>query len=95
MENTLNRKSVASLTLGILSLIIPYIGLILGIIGVIFSAKSLKEIDLSNQQGRGLAISGKVCSIVGICLQALLIILLILGFVSYFIIGGVEEGVIK
>ncbi len=73
MEKT-NNKSIASLTLGVLSIIVPYIGIILGIIGIVISSKSIVEIDNSNEKGRGLAISGKVCSIVGICLQVLLIL---------------------
>ena len=75
----------ATLTFGILSIIVPYIGLIHGIIGIVISSKSIVEIDNSNEKGRGLAISGKVCSIVGICLQVLLILLLILSISVYFI----------
>ena len=84
MEKT-NNKSIATLTFGILSIIVPYIGLIHGIIGIVISSKSIVEIDNSNEKGRGLAISGKVCSIVGICLQVLLILLLILSISVYFI----------
>ena len=84
MEKT-NNKSIASLTLGILSIIIPYIGLILGIIGIVISSKSIVEIDNSNEKGRGLATSGKVCSIVGVCLQVLLVLLMILSISVYFI----------
>ncbi|WP_163100708.1 DUF4190 domain-containing protein [Peribacillus alkalitolerans] len=87
-----NSKSIASLILGILSIIIPTIGLIFGVIGIIISRKSIKEIDNSNETGRGLAISGKVCSIVGICIQVLLTILAILGILSYFV---VDETIIK
>ncbi|MFF2288715.1 DUF4190 domain-containing protein [Peribacillus butanolivorans] len=84
MEKT-NNKSIVSLTLGVLSIIIPYIGLILGIIGIVISSKSIKEIDKSNEKGRRLAISGRVCSIVGICFQLLLIFLLILSLSVFFI----------
>lgn len=84
MEKT-NNKSIVSLTLGILSIIVPYIGLILGIIGIVISSKSIVEIDDSNEKGRGLAISGRVCSIVGICFQCLLIFLLLLSISVYFI----------
>lgn len=95
MEETINRKSITSLTLGILSVVIPYIGLILGIIGIVLSSKSMKELDKINQKGRGLAISGKVCSIVGICIQTLLIILLFLGLASYFMMNDVNVKVTK
>lgn len=84
MEKT-NNKSIVSLTLGVLSIIIPYIGLILGIIGIVISTKSIIGIDESNEKGRRLAISGRVCSIVGICFQLLLIFLLILSLSVFFI----------
>ncbi|MFC9601728.1 DUF4190 domain-containing protein [Peribacillus butanolivorans] len=80
-----NNKSIVSLTLGVLSIIIPYIGLILGILGLVISSKSIVEIEESNEKGRGLAISGRVCSIVGICFQLLLIFLLVLSISVYFI----------
>ncbi|MEO2074101.1 MAG: DUF4190 domain-containing protein [Bacillus sp. (in: firmicutes)] len=82
-----NNKSIAALTLGILSILLPYIGLILGIIGLVLSSKSIKEINHSNENGRGLAISGKVCSIVGISLHGLLILLMILAISSYYVTG--------
>ncbi|MFE4430167.1 DUF4190 domain-containing protein [Peribacillus butanolivorans] len=80
-----NNKSIVSLTLGVLSIIIPYIGLILGILGLVISSKSIVEIEESNEKGRGLAISGRVCSIVGICFQLLIIFLLVLSISVYFI----------
>ena len=81
-----NNKSIVSLTLGILSIIVPYIGLLLAIIGIFISFKSIIEIERSNERGRGLAIVGKVCSIVGICFQFLLIMLLLLSISVYFMI---------
>lgn len=59
-------KSIASLVLGILSILVcwlPYVGLILGIIGVILGFLGLKKED-----AKGLSIAGIVCSIVGIVL---------------------------
>lgn len=81
-----NNKSIVSLTLGILAIIVPYIGIILGIIGIFISSKSIIEIERSNERGKGLAITGRVCSIVGICFQFLLIILLLLSIIVYFMI---------
>ncbi len=81
---TTNSKSISSLTLGVLSIIIPYIGFILGIIGLFISRKSIAEINHSNEKGKGLAISGRVCSIVGICIQIILIIILVLGIMTFF-----------
>lgn len=79
-KNQTNNNSVISLTLGILSMLIPFIGLILGISGIIFSSKAVKEINTTNANGRGLATAGLICSIVGIILQ----ILAILGYIAYF-----------
>jgi len=78
-----NSKSIASLALGILSIFIPFVGLILGIIGIILSSKSMKEIDQTSEKGKGLAISGKICSIVGICVQILLVLLIVLSIASF------------
>ena len=75
-----NSNSVISLTLGILSLLIPFIGLVLGIIGLVFSRKAVKQIEKTNETGRGLATAGLICSIVGIILQ----IFAVLGYVAYF-----------
>ncbi|NRD79864.1 DUF4190 domain-containing protein [Bacillus sp. BRMEA1] len=72
-----NGNPVVSLTLGILSIIIPMIGLILGVIGVIFSRKATKEIAKSYGNGRGFAVSGLICSIVGIVIQTLSVLSII------------------
>jgi hypothetical protein len=59
-------KSIAGMVLGILSVLtcwLPYVGLILGIIGLILSALGLK-----NEDARGMAIAGLVTSIIGIIL---------------------------
>lgn len=56
-------KSVASLILGILSILtcwLPYVGLLMGIAGIILGVLGLKR-----ENARGLAIAGLVCSIVG------------------------------
>ncbi|WP_375219182.1 DUF4190 domain-containing protein [Psychrobacillus sp. PGGUH221] len=53
-----NSNSVISLTLGILSILIPFVGLILGGIGVVVSRKAAKELVIINQGGSGLATSG-------------------------------------
>ena len=61
-----NSKSVATLTLGILSIIIPvirnppwhYWDLVL-------SRASISEINSTNEAGRGFATAGGICSIVG------------------------------
>ncbi|MBU7595260.1 DUF4190 domain-containing protein [Metabacillus halosaccharovorans] len=79
-----NSKSIAALTLGILAIVIPYIGFILGIIGVILSSKALSEISAHHQNGYGLAVAGRMCSIVGIVLQLILLFLVFLGWSAMF-----------
>lgn len=74
---TNNSKSVISLTLGILSILIPYIGLILGVIGVVVSRKATKEIVKTGEGGNGLATSGLICSVVGIIIQLFLVVSII------------------
>lgn len=73
-----NGKSIASLVLGILSIVSPYIGILFGIIAIILSAISLKEIRTRYEEGRGLAIAGLVCGIVGTIIYTILILLFIL-----------------
>ncbi|EXX85325.1 hypothetical protein BG53_08985 [Paenibacillus darwinianus] len=75
-----NGKSIAALVLGILSIVIPYLGLIIGIIAIVFSSISLKEIKRSGEQGKGLAIAGLVCGIVGTALYAVIILIVLLAF---------------
>lgn len=75
-----NSKSIVSLTLGILSILLPYIGFIFGVLGVVVSRKATKEIGRTNEGGGGLATSGLICSIVGIVIQAFAIVAIIAFF---------------
>ncbi|WP_348772873.1 DUF4190 domain-containing protein [Paenibacillus sp. Marseille-P2973] len=66
----INPKSVASLILGVLSLVIPLFGFVLAIAALILSRQSLNEIQSSNDQGAGLSVAGRVCgalSLAGYC----------------------------
>jgi len=63
--------------------VIPNLGLVLGIIGLIIANRSIREIESANKDGRGLAIAGKVCSIVGIVIQLIFILLLFFSFAAY------------
>jgi len=74
---TNNSKSVISLTLGILSILIPHIGLILGVMGIVVSRKATKEIVKTDEGGSGLATSGLICSVVGIIIQLFLVVSII------------------
>ncbi|MCB5239623.1 MULTISPECIES: DUF4190 domain-containing protein [Niallia] len=80
MNNQTNTNSIISLTFGILSLLIPIIGLILGIISIVFSRKAVNEINRTNENGRGFATAGLICSIVGIIFQ----LLILLGVFAFF-----------
>ncbi|WDQ34623.1 DUF4190 domain-containing protein [Paenibacillus marchantiae] len=73
-----NSKSIAALVLGILSLTIPYLGFFIGIVAIIFASLALKELRIRMEQGKGLAIAGLVCGIIGTALYAILIILVLL-----------------
>lgn len=68
-----NSSSIVTLTLGILSILIPFLGLILGIIGIVIYRKARKEMALTGEGGKGLAISGLICSIVGILSQLFMV----------------------
>ena len=80
-----NSNSVISLTVGILSILIPIIGFVLGIIGVVVSRKAIKEIKKTNEDGRGLATSGLICSSVGIVIQ----IFVVLGIIAFHFVTTV------
>ncbi|NIK12367.1 DUF4190 domain-containing protein [Alkalibacillus almallahensis] len=74
-----NSNSVISLTIGILSILIPFIGLFLGVFGVVTSRKAIKEIEKNREDGRGLANSGLICSSVGIVIQ----LFVVLGYIAF------------
>lgn len=76
-QKQISSHAVTALTLGILSIFIPFVGLILGILGIVFYRKSIQ----TNEQGKGLAIAGFICSIVGLSFQ-ILIALSILAFLN-------------
>jgi hypothetical protein len=83
-KNQTNNSSVISLTVGILSLFIPFIGLVLGIIGIVFSRKAVKQMNKTNENGKGLATAGLICSIVGIIIQ----VLMVLGYVAFMSVSS-------
>ncbi len=71
-------KAIISLILGILSLVLlvmSIIGMILGVVGLIYGVLGLSEIKRTKQQGRGMAIAGMICSLIGITLPIVLVLL--------------------
>lgn len=79
-----NSKSIISIIFGILSMIVPYIGLIFGIVGIIFCTKSIREVKKTREQGKGIAITRGFLSTVGLCIQASVIFLALLGYTAVF-----------
>ena len=73
--------AVASMVLGICSLVLWWFGIITGIIGLILGATSLKHCQPRGmKRGRGMAIAGIVCSCIALALW--LIVLLAIGAAS-------------
>lgn len=73
--------AVASMVLGILSLVLWYFGIVTGIIGLVLGASSLKQCQPNGpKNGRGMAIAGITCSIIALSLW--LIVLLAIGAVA-------------
>ncbi|MBD7937529.1 DUF4190 domain-containing protein [Cytobacillus sp. Sa5YUA1] len=72
-----------SLILGVLSIITPYIGLIIGIFGSFYASKLLHNIE--EAEGRKLISAGRICSVIGICLHTILLILLSFSLIIYFL----------
>ena len=72
-----NGKAVAALVLGILSIVLCLLSVLDGFLiipGLVFSLISLSETKNGQRPGRGLAIAGLVCTIVGALLATLITI---------------------
>ena len=82
-NNAPNGKAIASLVLGIMSILTSsvFIGFVLGIVGCVLGVKARNEIP-EGAPGRGLATGGLVCSIVGAVLGGILVL-------SCVCIGGI------
>ncbi len=59
-----NPLSIAGMVTGIVSLFVNLIGIV-GIVAVILSSISLKQIGVRKQKGKGMAIAGLVLGIIG------------------------------
>lgn len=77
--------SVISLSVGILSIILPFLGLVLGVIGIVIARKALKEIVKTSDIGGGLATSGLICSSVGFIIQ----LFGVLGIIAFYSVSNV------
>ncbi|MBP3460742.1 MAG: DUF4190 domain-containing protein [Lachnospiraceae bacterium] len=83
VENKSNTKSILALVFGILALLISccctYLGIILGIVGIVMAVLSKNDND---GKFSGMAIAGLICSILGIVISVVSIILVLTGTVS-------------
>jgi len=91
-NNPAKNKGIASLVLGILSLVVVWFGygtliaLVLSIIGIVLGVGARKE--LAPDQGRGLATAGMICSIIGLVLSTLWLIACVLCIGAFASIGS-------
>lgn len=73
MDNTateqINGKAIISLVLGSVTLVLPIIGIVTGIMGIIYYNKAKKEMKLTGETGEGVNITGLTLSIVGLVFQ--------------------------
>ena len=74
-----NNMAVAGFIFGVVALLGNAI-LVLGILGIVFSAIAMRQIKRNGGKGKGLAVAGLVCSIVGLVLWGGLIALALAGF---------------
>lgn len=67
MQQRMSGKAIAALVLGISALCIPFVGLITGILAVVFGILAIKEVDANPQaiKGKGMAITGIVLGALG------------------------------
>ncbi|MFS0559178.1 DUF4190 domain-containing protein [Terribacillus sp. 179-K 1B1 HS] len=69
-----------TLALGIVTMFVPVIGIISGILAIIFANKSLK-ITEDTEAIKALYLGGRVCAIIGLCYQGLITIYIIFIFI--------------
>ncbi|MYL38194.1 DUF4190 domain-containing protein [Halobacillus litoralis] len=74
------QKAVSALVLGIMSIFLPLAGLITGIIGIVMANAFLSSEEDEKENGRHFAIAGKICSIIGICIQVSVLLMLAAAF---------------
>ena len=69
-----NSKSIVVHVLGILAIVVPYLRFFIGIVSIMYASLSFKEIKKNGEQGRGLAIAGLVCGIIGTAFYAVFLL---------------------
>ena len=74
-----NGLAIASMVLGILSLVIFYFGIVTGIVSMCLAVPALKKCEPEGpDKGRTMAIAGLVCSIVALSIWALVILIAVI-----------------
>jgi hypothetical protein len=75
-EKPMAPHAVASMVLGILSLVAYYGGLVLGIVGLCLAANGLKRTKNDRERYRGIKMlkAGLICSIIAVSIYAILLI---------------------
>lgn len=84
-QQTTNGKAIASMVLGILSIVVPYIGLLIGIIGLVITKQASNEIKMTGEGGKGFVTTGLVTGIIGVAIWSLVFVVII---ISFAIIGS-------
>jgi Domain of unknown function (DUF4190) len=75
-----NGKAVAALVLGIASIVFCWLSVFDGIfvvLGIVFAAMAISETKTPGRRGRGMAVAGLICAIVGALLATLLTVLIV------------------
>jgi hypothetical protein len=76
MPQRTSGKAIAALVLGIVSMCVPYVGIVTGVIAIVFGVLGMKEVDRDPQtvKGKGMAITGLVLGAVALVLYIIVII---------------------
>jgi hypothetical protein len=76
MPQRTSGKAITALVLGIASLCVPYVGIVTGIIAIVFGALSIKEVNANPMQvkGKGMGIAGIVLGAIAIVLYIIVIL---------------------
>ncbi len=91
---TNNGKAIAALVLGISSLaallMLPGLGIVIGILGIIFGILALKELKTRRQAGQGMAIAGLICGGLGTLIHLIMIAFIVFAFIAALAYGTSE-----
>ncbi|MFF4030339.1 DUF4190 domain-containing protein [Streptomyces sviceus] len=74
-----NGKAVASMVTGIVSLVVPFVGIVTGPLAIVLAARARTEIRQTSQKGDGLAITGLVTGILGCIGYGIFLLIIIIG----------------